>query len=203
MTFDLLVFVAGAALILDTSTSRVLVAYVVLAAVVSQFAVPSTLDAPLALALFLVAFMLKLVVMPLGIWTFVYRNAAARNLRPAVGLPVRLIVVLLLAVGSQYVTHVPGLATISMIGMVSYVVLCGLTVLVIHRSLLAQVIGLLVFGTGVTLAGVVSAPGLPESIELAAAFDALIVTFIGLALVRAFLKHVPLLDIESLRSLRG
>jgi len=78
-----------------------------------------------------------------------------------------------------------------------------LAVLVVHHNLLAQVIGLLVLGTGVTLAGIVCAPQLPAVLELGATFDALVVTFIGLMLVRATLTHNPLLEVDSLRSLRG
>jgi hydrogenase-4 component E len=82
-------------------------------------------------------------------------------------------------------------------------VLCGLAILIVHRNLLAAVIGLLVLGTGATLAGAVIAPGLPGLIELGAAFDTLVATFIGLALARAFVAHNPLLDVISLRRLRG
>jgi hydrogenase-4 membrane subunit HyfE len=203
VTFELLILVAGAVLVLDTSTSRVVVAYVVVVAIVGHFAAASTLHAPLALAFFSISFFLKAIVAPIGIWTFARRNAAARNLRPAVDLPIRLVVVLALAFGSQYVPHMPGLAPIPMVGTIAYIMLCSFAVLVIHRNLLAQVIGLLVLSAGVTLAAVMSAPQLPEAVELGATFDALVVTFIGLTLVRAFLTHHPLLDIESLRSLRG
>jgi hydrogenase-4 membrane subunit HyfE len=75
--------------------------------------------------------------------------------------------------------------------------------LVVHRNLLAHVIGLLALGAGVTLAGAVLAPQLPESVELGATFDAVVGTFIGLALVRAFVAQNPMLDVEFLRKLRG
>jgi hydrogenase-4 membrane subunit HyfE len=75
--------------------------------------------------------------------------------------------------------------------------------LMIFRNLLAQMIGLLVLGIGIGFAGSMLAPGLPESIELGATFDALVATFIGLALVRAMVVHDPLLDVETLRRLRG
>jgi hypothetical protein len=203
VTFELLVFVAGAFLILDARTSHVLVAYVVLVGTVGWFASPAAQDAPFAFALFALSLFLKLIVTPAGIWLFAHRNAAARSLRPGVSLPLRLIVVLALGFGSQAVSNVPGLAQIPAIGVVAYIILCGLAVLVIHHNLLAQVIGLLVLGTGVTLAGIVCAPELPAVLELGATFDALVVTFIGLMLVRATLTHNPLLEVDSLRSLRG
>jgi len=203
MTIEVLVLLAGAGLIIDTSTARVVVAYVIIVAVVALVAAPATLNAPLPLAFFLAAFLLKLVAAPIAIWEFVRRNAAARTLRPAVDLPLRLIVVLVLGGAAQLVPRVPGLGMIPHAGMAAYIVLCGLAVLVTHRNLLAQVIGLLVLSSGVTLAGVVCAPQLPEAVELGAAFDVLVVTFIGLALVRALITENPLLDTESLRRLRG
>lgn len=203
MTIDLLVLLAGAGLILDVATSRVVVAYVIIVAAVAFMAAPAALNAPLPLAFYAGAFLLKVVAAPVAIWEFVRRNAAARNLRPALDLPLRLVVALVLAGASQLVPRVPGLASIPHAGLAAYIVLCGLAMLVVHRNLLAQVIGLLVLSSGVTLAGVVSAPQLPEAVELGAAFDVLVVTFIGLALVRALLTDNALLDIESLRRLRG
>jgi hydrogenase-4 membrane subunit HyfE len=203
VTFELLIFLAGSVLILSTSTFQVLVAYVVIAASVDVVAAQASLSAPLTLAFFATAFLLKAVVVPIGIWTFARRNPTARSLRPAAGLPLRLIVVLVLAFASGYVSGWPGLATAPLAAIVADIVLCGMAMLVIHRNLLAQVIGLLVLGTGVTLAGAAFAPQLPEAVELGAAFDAMVVTFIGLALVRAVLTDNPLLDTESLRSLRG
>ena len=75
--------------------------------------------------------------------------------------------------------------------------------LMVHRNLLAHVIGLLVLGTGIELAGATLAPGLPAAFELGATFDVLVATFIGLALVRAIATHNPLLDVDALRRLRG
>lgn len=203
MTIELLAFLAGAGLLLDTSTARVVTAYAIIVGLVAFVVAPATLSTPLPLAFFAAAFVLKLIAAPIAIWAFVRRNAAARSLRPAFDLPLRLIVVLALAGASQLVPRVPGLASIPHAGMAAYIVLCGLAVLVLHRNLLAQVIGLLVLSTGVTLAGIICAPQLPEAVELGAAFDVLVVTFIGLALVRAMMTENPLLDIESLRRLRG
>jgi hydrogenase-4 membrane subunit HyfE len=114
----------------------------------------------------------------------------ARALRPSLGLPLRL----LLAVGAAAATaNEPAV----------FVVACGVGMLLVHRNLIAHLIALLVLGTGITLWGAVIAPALPESIELGATFDAVVGTFIGLALIRAVAAHHPLLDVESLRSLRG
>jgi hydrogenase-4 component E len=203
VTLELLILLAGAGLLVDTSTTRVVVAYAIIVASVAVLAAPATLNAPLPLAFFVATCLLKLVAAPIALWEFARRNTAARTLRPAIDLPLRLIVVVALVFATQVVPRVPGLGSIPDAGMAAYVVLCGLAVLVVHRNLLAQVIGLLVLSSGVTLAGVVSAPQLPQAVELGAAFDVLVVTFIGLALVRALIADNPLLDTELLRKLRG
>jgi hydrogenase-4 membrane subunit HyfE len=203
VTPDYVVIAAGAALIVDTRTWRVAIAYAILAGMTSVSTAPPATEGALPLALFVVSLFLKLLVAPIGILLFARRNPAARDLRPAFNLPVRLMVVLALAFTAHGVTRMPEFAAVPAIGMASYTILCGLAVLVIHRNLVAEVIGLLVLGSGVTLAGATIAPQLPQSVEFGATFDALVVTFIGLALVRAFLMHNPLLDIESLQRLRG
>jgi hydrogenase-4 membrane subunit HyfE len=193
---------AGAALIVDSRTARVLVAYVVLAATVTALSLPP-IAAPFPAALFGVSFALKLVAAPIGLWLFLRRNPAARDLRPALDLPLRIVAVMAVAAAAHVVPQLPGLRAFPEAGLPAYVLACGLAMLMIHRNLLAQLLGLLVVSAGVACAGAIVAPGLPETMELGAAFDALIVTFIGLALVRAFVAHNPLLDVESLRSLRG
>jgi hydrogenase-4 component E len=200
---ELVALVLGAVLILDVRTIRVVAAYAVLAAWVAWLALPTALASPFALALFGASFCMKLILAPVGMWLFTRRNPAARDLRPALNLPARLILVLALALVAVDVVRVHALVPFALVEAATFVVLCGLTILVVHRNLLAAIVGLLVIGTGVTLTAAALAPGLPESIELGAAFDALIATFIGLALVRAFLAHNPLLDVASLRSLRG
>lgn len=202
MIVAVLILTAGAVVILENSTLRVVAAYMVIVATVGVIAAPATVPALLPLAFFWAAFALKLVLAPAVIGTFVRRNPPARDLRPVASLPLRLIAVLAMGFGAQYV-HIPGLAASSLSTLAAYIVLVGLAELVLDRNLLAQVVGLLVLSTGVTLAGVACAPQLPAAVELGAAFDVLVVTFIGLALVRALLTDNPLLDIESLRRLRG
>ncbi len=200
---DLLMLFAGALLIVERRTPRILAAYVVLAATASIFILPSALDSPLALALFALSSLVKLVVVPVGILLFLRANPAASDLRPSIGLPARIVLVVAFASIARAVGHSAALAPVPMQGMVAYVVLCSVGMLIVHRNLLAQVMGLLALGAGITLAGATLAPSLPESVELGATFDALVATFIGLALVRAFVAENPVLDVESLRRLRG
>ena len=58
---------------------------------------------------------------------------------------------------------IPSLGDVGLQNVTAFVVLCGVGMLIVHRNLLAHVVGLLVLGTGVTLAGAVLAPTLPES----------------------------------------
>jgi hypothetical protein len=200
---DLVLFVSGASLILVTRTSFVVVAYVVLAALTTAFVAPAAAHAPLPLTLFVASTTLKLVVAPVGIMLFLRANPLAGDLRPSIILPGRLLLVIGFALTARDVAHLSALRPIANAGMATFAILCGPGMLIVHRNLLAHVLGLLVLGTGVTLAGAILAPNLPESVELGATFDALVATFIGLALVRAFVAHDPLLDVESLERLRG
>lgn len=199
---EILILFAGGALIVCGRTSLVVVAYVVIALVATRSQLPAS-TSMLALSLLVVSALLKLGVAPVGVWLFASRYAEARDLRPALTIPFRLLIVLAFAAAAKLAGTMTGFAPFPSIDMGLYVVLCALGMLVLQRSLLANLLGLLALGEGVTLAGAAFAPTLPESIELGAAFDVLVVTFIGLAIARAFLVHNPLLDIESLRRLRG
>jgi hydrogenase-4 membrane subunit HyfE len=206
MIVNLVVLIAGAVLLMSGRTAQVLVAYIVLAIIASVLVAPLASSSPVALTLFIVASMLKLILTPLAIVLFLRANPTADDLRPSINMPTRLLLVVAFAILSGALARIPSLAGISalpLLEVIGYVVLCGIGMLIVHRSLLAHMIGLLALGIAIALAGVVFAPKLPEFIELGAAFDALLVTFIGLVLVRSILAHNPLLDVESLRRLRG
>ena len=200
---ELLVLLAGAGLVLNARTSQAVAAYTVLAALATYFTFPATSGSGIALALFVLSGFLKLIAAPLGVWLFVAANPATRDLRPSVPIAGRLLVVIAFAAAAHGVASMDAFRGIQGIDEISYVILCALGMLVIQRNLLAHILGLLALSAGVTLAGAVLAPGLPESVELGATFDAMVVTFIGLGLIRAFIVHNPILDVESLRSLRG
>lgn len=203
MMIELLLLIAGAVLLLNTRTVQVVIAYVVLAATASALIAPSASQSSLSLALFVLSTLLKVAVVPIGIILFVRANPAACDLRSSLAMPARLVTVIVFALVARAVSHVPSLGAIPLQSLVAYVILCGVGMLIVHRNLLAHVVGLLALGSGITLAGAVLAPTLPDTVELGATFDGLIATFIGLCLVRAFVTHNPLLDVESLRRLRG
>src|ERR1035437_905389 len=203
VTMAVVVLVAGTVLLVNGRTFQVLIAYVVLSVMVGALGITAALASPATFALFAVATVLKVVLAPLGIVLFVRANPAAADLRPSISAPGRLLIVIAFAVLAKIVTRLPAVATVPMADLVAFVVLCGVGMLIIHRNLLAHMVGLLVLSIGIGLAASMLAPGLPEPIELGTAFDALVATVIGLALVRAIVVHDPLLDVESLRRLRG
>ncbi len=203
MTAELGLFLAGAALLLSSRTLVAAGAYVVIAAVATIAILPAAVGSAVALALLAGSAFLKLVVAPIGIYLFVRANPATRDLRPSVSLPIRLVIVVVIGLVARVAPVLTVFKDIATIDVAAFVILCALGMLVVQRNLIAHVIGLLAFSAGIALAGSAIAPGLPEAVELGASFDALVVTFIGLAIVRAFLTHNPLLDVASLRRLRG
>jgi hydrogenase-4 component E len=202
-TPELIVLLAGATLIVNGRTTQALVAYVVLAATASFVLLPPSLASPTTLALFSVSTILKVVLAPVGLRWFLRANPAADDMSPSAPAPARIALAIVVAAAAASIAHDPILVGIPLVGTAAFTVLCGIGMLVLHRNLLAHMIGLLVLGSGIELAGAMLAPGLPASFELGASFDVLVATFIGLALVRAIAAHNPLLDVESLRRLRG
>jgi hydrogenase-4 membrane subunit HyfE len=203
VTFELAILLAGAALILSSRTLPAAVASVVIAAVATAAVLPAAVGSTLALSLLMGSAFLKLVVTPIGIYLFIRANPATRDLRPSISLPGRLLVVVVIGLAARVVPGFVAFKDVAIVDVAAFVILCALGMLVVQRNLIAHIIGLLAFSAGITLAGSVIAPRLPESVELGASFDALVVTFIGLAIVRAFRAHNPLLDVASLRRLRG
>jgi len=203
MTPELLMLLAGATLIVNGRTGQALIAYIVLAATASAILLPASLSTPTAVVLFSVSVILKVGLAPIGLRWFLRANPTADDLSPSMSAPVRLLLVIVMAIAAKSISQDPALAAVPMLGTAVFTLLCGIGMLMVHRNLLAHVIGLLVLGTGIELAGAMLAPGLPAAFELGATFDVLVATFIGLALVRAIATHNPLLDVDALRRLRG
>ena len=203
MTTTLLVLFAGAVLLVNGRAVQVLIAYVVLALTVTALGVTVAVSSPVTLVLFTVATLLKVVVAPLAILIFLRMNPAAGDLRPSIPLPARLMLAIAFALLAHMVLRYPSVAVVPMADSIAFVVLCGIGMLIVHRNLLAHMIGLLVLGIGIGFAGAMLAPELPEVIELGTTFDALVAMFIGLTIVRAIVVNDPLLDVDSLRRLRG
>jgi|GEM_PF-1461782 len=189
-------------MIADTRAKRVLAAYVAIAIVTTVVTFPGASTTLGGLLLFGIATVLKVVLAPIGIVWFLRRNPEAEDLRAGAPLPIRVLTVIVLVVLSRAVDRLPVAAALPLQSTVAFVILCGIAMLLMHRNVLADLLGLLVFGAGITLEGALAAPQLPEAVELGAAFDVLVTTFIGLALLRT-LHQRGMLDVDRLRSLRG
>ena len=202
MTLYTILAVLSGVMIADTRAKRVLAAYVAIAIVTTVVTFPGASATLGGLVLFGLATALKVVLAPIGILWFIRRNPEAEDLRAGAPLPVRVLAVIVLVMLSRGVDHLPVAAALPLQSTVAFVILCGIAILLIHRNVLADLLGLLVFGAGITLEGALAAPLLPEAVELGAAFDVLVTTFIGLALLRT-LHQRGMLDVDRLRSLRG
>ncbi len=194
--------VLSGVMIADTRAKRVLAAYVAIAVVTTVVTLPGASATLGGLLLFGIATALKVVLAPIGIMWFLRRNPEAEDLRAGAPLPIRVLTVVVLVVLSRAVDRLPVAAALPLQSTVAFVILCGIAMLLMHRNVLADLLGLLVFGAGITLEGALAAPQLPEAVELGAAFDVLVTTFIGLALLRT-LHQRGMLDVDRLRSLRG
>ena len=197
------VFLMGALLVVEVRVLRALGAYAVLTAVITAYAALSGSLNWYALTIVVLTAAAKLVAAPLGIVYIVRGNPSAGRTRPVLSMPARVALVVIAAALSQVVAAMPAFAGIAQANLVVYTLLCGVLMLVNNRNLLAHVMGLLTIGTSLTLAGAIVAPGIPGSLELGAAFDALLATLLAIGLARALLQYDPALDIVTLRHLKG
>ena len=200
-TYAILAILSGI-MIVDTGAKRVLAGYVAIAAVTAVLTFAGASATPGGLILFGVATVLKVILTPIGVLWFIRRHSEAEDLRASASLPIRVLTVIALVVLSRAVDRLPVAAALPLQSIVAFVILCGIAMLIIHRSVLADLLGLLLFGAGITLEGSLAAPQLPEAVELGAALDIIVTTFIGLALLRT-LHQRGLLDVDNLRKLRG
>ena len=201
-TLYAIVAVLSGIMIADTRAKRVLAGYVGIAILTTIVTFPDATATPGGLILFSLATVLKVVLAPIGILWFLRRNPEAEDLRASAPLPVRVLTVIGLGILCRAVEQLPVAAALPLQPVVAFVILCGIAVLIVHRNVLADLLGLLLFGAGITLEGALAAPQLPEAVELGAAFDVIVTTFIGLALLHT-LHRRGLLDVDRLRSLRG
>jgi hydrogenase-4 membrane subunit HyfE len=189
-------------MIVDTRAKRVLAGYVVIAVVTTAIILPGATATLEGLTLFGLATVLKVILAPVAVLWFVRVNLGAEDLRSSAPIPVRVLIVIGLIVLCRAIDRLPIAAALPEQSTVAFVVLCGIAMLITHRNVLADLLGLLLFGAGITLEAAIAAPQLPVAVELGAAFDVLVTTFIGIALLRT-LHARDLLDVDRLKSLRG
>lgn len=198
----LLLVVFGAALLIGTRAKPVLAAYVGLTIAIAALTAQNAGHGPAAVAAFAVATGLKVAIAPLGILWFLRRAPEAEELHASVPLALRVTLTLLLVVAAERAQHLTPLAGAPLQGAAAFVALCGLGLVLLHRNVLADLLGLLVLGAAVTLEGTLVAPQLPETLELGASFDVLVTTVVGVVLLRTLHGRGLHLD-DALRTLRG
>ena len=199
----IVLLLAGALLVVSSSTRLMLLGYMMLASTACTLSFPAVTGSAATIGLFILILIVKLGVVPAGILSFVRKNPQADDLRSSGSVPARLLLTIAFAIAARIVAHATLFASIENSGFIAFTLLCSLGTLLVHRNLLSHVLGLLALGAAVTLAGPALVPGFPATVELGVSFDALVAVFIGLALMRAFLKNTSVLDVENLRELHG
>jgi hydrogenase-4 component E len=201
MTYAVLAVLA-AIMIVDTRAKRVLVGYVAIAVITTFITVPAASATIESLALFGLATALKVILAPIGILWFIRRNPSAEDLRASAPLPVRVLIIIGLIVLCRAVDGLAIGVALPQQSTVAFVIACGIAMLITHRNVLADLLGLLLFGAGITLEAALAAAQLPAAVELGAAFDVLVTTFVGIALLRT-LQERDLIDVDRLKKLHG
>jgi hydrogenase-4 membrane subunit HyfE len=179
------------------------VAYIVLTLATLWLVYPEASSSRLGLLFFIGVAIVKIVVGPVAVLLLVRRNALHDNLSPAVPVAVRILVSVCALFIGYAVGNMAAFSSIPLANIVFYGIFSSMCIVILHRSLLSHVIGLLVLGSAITLAGAVFAPSLPGGIELADTFDAVMATFVAISVARALVAYDPTLDVRSLRELRG
>ena len=196
------ILVSAALLTIDSRLRSSLVAYLVFTAATLWVAFPHP-STPSEIAFVATLAALKLVVGPAALISLVRRYKVSEDLAPSLGPAWRLLIVVVTLVVAHEIGRMTALSDLPDAGVVFYAAFASIMIVVLHRNLLAHVIGLLMLGSAITLAGAVFAPELPWAIELAGTFDAVIATLLALSIARALIAFDPQLDIRSLRELRG
>lgn len=200
---DVIAAFTSAVFIVASRTSQALAAYIVLSATAVILSAEDMPHPGVGLASLGLAIAVKLVVAPLAVVYLIRRHEEARDLHSNLALPGRIAVAIALAALAALTAAMPALSGLTMSREIVFAMLCGATMIVVHRNLMAGVIGLLALDAAVTLAGAEFAPSVPHLLDLFAAFDALVVTVIAVAILRELHRHYPSLDVRALRKLRG
>jgi hydrogenase-4 membrane subunit HyfE len=197
-----LILVSAALLAIDSRLRSALIVYVSFTGATLWLAFPREAT-PAELALFATLAVVKLIVGPAALIMLVRRYGVPEDLAPSLNLAWRLLLVVGTLLAAHEIRTMTAFVSVPAAGVVFYAIFTSVLIVVLHRNLLAHVIGLLMLGSAITLAGAVFSPGLPGAIETADTFDAVIATVVALAIVRALVAYDPRLDIRSLRELRG
>ena len=198
----LLFLFALAALVIDARIRTALLGYVLFTGIALSFSYPGTGNLK-DFAVFVLLALVKLVAGPASILWLEKHRGLRNDLRPSFPLGGRIAVVLAALGLAHLAARLPAFADIHNVGLVFFALATSIAVVIAHRSLIANAIGLLALGSTVSLAAVVFVPHVPMSAELADTFDALLATLVGLAIAREIARENPELDVRGMRELRG
>lgn len=187
---------------IDSRLRSALIAYGSFTAATLWLAFPREAS-PTSLAFFAALALVKLVVGPVALIVLVRRYHVPDDLAPSLNLAWRLLLVVGTILAAHEIRRMTAFGDVPAAGVVFYAIFTSMLIVLLHRNLLAHVIGLLMLGSAITLAGAVFSPGLPGAIEIADTFDAVLATVVALALARALIAFDPNLDVRSLSELRG
>jgi hydrogenase-4 membrane subunit HyfE len=201
---NVVIILAAAILVIDSRLRTAVVAYVIFTLGTLWLSHPHGADTTIAgIAVFSILAFIKVVIGPAALLWLRRKYRVPDDLAPSVNLGGRIAVVALALFFAHMFAGMPAFSDVTAGSVVLYCIFASICIVILHRNLLAHVIGLLALGSAVTLAAAVFAPSLPGAVELADTFDAVIATLIAIAMARAIIVHDPRLDIRSLRELRG
>jgi hypothetical protein len=204
VAMNVVIIVAGAILIIDSRLRSALAAYVVFAVGALWFSFPRGSEVTIgSLAMFGALALIKIVAAPSALLWLRWRHQVTDDLGPSFSLALRVVMVLMIVALARYISDAQAFNGVSEGTIVFYEIFASISTILVHRNLIAHVIGLLGLGSAVTLAAAVYARALPGAIDAADTFDAIVTTLIAIAIARAVAVHDPRLDIRSLRKLRG
>ena len=199
---EIVLIFSAVALMLDARLRSALVAYetFTVATLILAFAHENSFK---AIGFFLLIALVKLIAGPLLILAIVRRYGASENLMPSFNIAWRALAALAAIGLGAAAARMTAFEHISYAGAVFTALFSSAMVVVLHRNLIAHVIGLLALGSAISLAGAVFAPGLGGATELADTFDVVIATLVALSVARSLAAFDPRLDVRSLRGLHG
>jgi hydrogenase-4 membrane subunit HyfE len=198
----IVITLAACALILTGRIKSALLAYLAFSAGALVLSFPHGAHAA-GLALFGLLASAKLVAGPLVLVWLVRTHGAPEDLAPAMSVAWRVVFAVAAVAIGRAAGELSGFAHSPHAGTVFTAFFCSVAIVIVHRNLLAHVLGLLALGSAVSLAGAVFGEGLSGAIELGDTFDILLATLVALALARAIVIHNPRLDVRRMRELRG
>lgn len=186
----------------DSRLRTALIAYLTFTGATLWLAFPHV-EGARGLALFALIAVVKLIVGPALILWIVRRYGVPGDLSPSFNVAWRIACAATAVAAGYAVGSMEAFRDVPLADAVFAGVFSGAAILILHRNLLAHVIGLLALGSAISLAGVVFAPKLSGAVELADTFDIVIATLVALAIARTLIAYDPNLDVRSLRNLRG